>query len=55
MTNQSVLGEVKRACAAHALLITGAAMIGLVVGVTIGVISAVKRRSAGIDRAMGSC
>ena len=50
VTNQSVLDLVTTRLPRTLLLIAGAAVIWLVVGVTIGVISAVKRRSA-IDRA----
>ncbi len=50
VTNQSVLDLVTTRLPRTLLLIAGAAVIWLFVGVTIGVISAVKRRSA-IDRA----
>jgi peptide/nickel transport system permease protein len=50
VTNQSVLDLVTTRLPRTLLLIAGAAVIWLVVGVTIGVISAVKRRSA-LDRA----
>jgi peptide/nickel transport system permease protein len=50
VTNQSVLDLVTTRLPRTLLLIAGAAVIWLVVGVSIGVISAVKRRSV-IDRA----
>ena len=53
VTNQSVLDQVKQRAPRTLLLIAGAAFIWLVVGVTVGVISAVKRRTV-VDRiAMG--
>jgi peptide/nickel transport system permease protein len=53
VTNQSVLSQVEQRAPRTLLLIAGAATIWLVVGVSVGVISAVKRRSL-IDRvAMG--
>jgi peptide/nickel transport system permease protein len=50
VTNQSVLDLVTTRLPRTLLLIAGAAVIWLVVGVSIGVISAVRRRSA-VDRA----
>jgi len=53
VNNQSVLNTVEKRAPRTLLLIAGAALIWLVVGVTVGVISAVKRRTV-IDRvAMG--
>jgi peptide/nickel transport system permease protein len=53
VTNQSVLHLIQERAPRTLLLIAGAAVIWLVVGVSVGVVSAVRRRSA-IDRlAMG--
>src|SRR5262249_852319 len=49
VSNVSVLGEVKERAPRTLLLIAGAAIIWLVVGVSIGVLSAVRRRSV-VDR-----
>jgi peptide/nickel transport system permease protein len=53
VSNISVLSEIRERAPRTLLLILGAATIWLVVGVTIGVLSAVKRRSAADRLAMG--